>query len=202
MDKETKDTKDEWFTPEGITSPVFVPDEQGTTVFDEDLGFPGVCGQPCFSVEESYEVWSPDNPGNPLPEPGNNTYVYTLTHDGGSGPFVPAVLDFTMKVDSDFVTDAGSLSGSGVEPSEVSISELFDVVTWKFENDLLDPGETTQELFVHSPLDPGNVDATMTGQASLTAYSETVGPLTVPEPATSLLMLIAVVTVAALRRVA
>jgi hypothetical protein len=181
--------------------------EYGTTFFDEDLGFPGVCNAPCFSVASDYEVWAPDDPGNPLPEPGNNTYVYSLTQEGGEGPFVPAVFEFEVAVDSDFVTDAGVLDSSGVEPSSMTIYEDTNAVSWEFLVDIIDAGEFTQSLFVHSPLTPGFVGASLSGQGGLTAVSQTVGPLTVdpdmvvPEPSTAILLFAGILTIAAYRKV-
>jgi hypothetical protein len=173
--------------------------EIDSTLFEEGLGFPGVCSAPCFSVLVESEAWGPDDPANPLPLPGNSTYVYTLTHEGGEGDFIPAVFEFEISADSDFITDAGSIEGAGVEPSTVTIQEDIDVVSWGFTPDLVSSSEFTQPLFVHSPLEAGYVEASLSGQASLTAIGETVGP--VPEPATSLLAFAAIITVALCRRV-
>ena len=50
------------------SSPAFAgPDQSGTSFLEEPNGFPGVCDQPCYIVEKSFEYWLPDNPDNPLP---------------------------------------------------------------------------------------------------------------------------------------
>ena len=173
----------------------------GTTdamLFEEGLGFPGVCPAPCFSVLVEAEVWGPNDPANPLPLPGNLTFTYVLTHEGGEGAFVPEVFEFEVVVDSDFVTDVGVLDGGGVAPAAFSIEENANVVSWEFLPNLLGYPEFSQLLFIHSPLDAGYVEASLSGQASLTATGETVGP--VPEPSAALGGLAACLTLGLLRR--
>ena len=70
------------------------PDLSGAVSIEEPNGFPGVCAQPCYTVGKSFELWFPGNPDNPLPLAGSNTYIYKLVHEGGPGPFVPALTEF------------------------------------------------------------------------------------------------------------
>jgi hypothetical protein len=168
--------------------------EIGTVIFNEEAGFSGVCNAPCFTISGGYEVWAPDDPNNPIPNPENNTYIYTLTHEGGAGPFVLETYNFLLSVNTDLITSIGVLDSNGIEPSAFSIQGYNDTVTWSFGTNLLGPGETTQKLFIHSPLNPGFIDASISGQAATTAINRTIGPLTnepwiqAPEPSTSLLI--------------
>ena len=163
---------------------------QGTIYYDETLGFPGVCEAPCFSVAVDFEVWGPNDPQNPQPEPGNNTYIYTLTHEGGAGPFVPEVVIFEVAVDGladrfdagwcpygDSPWGRGCAAVPGVQASSVAVDTQNGVVTWEFYKDTLGPGETTTELLIWSPLGPGYADISIGSQAALTASGEIIGPV-------------------------
>ena len=94
------------------------PDYASSSDIVEPNGFPGVCSQPCYTANVETEVWLPTNPDNPLPLAGNNTYIFRVSHAGGSGPFVPALLNFEIAVDLTQVVGAGHLAASGgVAPS-------------------------------------------------------------------------------------
>ena len=164
----------------GASSAQAGPDQFGSATIEEPNGFPGVCDQPCYTVTKSYEVWYPSNPDNPLPLAGNNTYIYKLVHEGGLGPFVPAVLQFELEVDTSMVTAAGHIATSpGVAPTLETIDTVNAVVTWDFAGPTLNDGETTKLLYVHSPLDPGTLSDNMisvSAQAGLDAPGTCIGP--------------------------
>jgi len=167
-----------------------VPDAFGSTQIIEPNGFPGVCNQPCYTVTKTYEVYSATNPDNPLPLAGNNTYVYTLTHDGGSAgsAFVPALTQFEMAVDDTQVTAVGAIAGPGVAPSASTLSP--GLVAWSFATPIA-AGQTSQQLFVHSPLEPGTVNdntVSVDAQAALDAPGTCVGPLNPPVQACDLVV--------------
>ena len=98
------------------------PDETGSAVIDEPNGVQGLCDAPCYSIQKDFEFWLDTNPDNPLvsPNAGEHTYIYKLTHLGGSSTvFVPAIVGFQLIVDDTQVSDAGFIAGSpGVAPSE------------------------------------------------------------------------------------
>lgn len=182
------------------------PDVSGCGTIDEPNGFTGVCGQPCFSVSKCFEVWFPNNPGNPLPLAGNNTYIYKLTHLGGSGPFVPGLVAFELSVDTSFVTGAGFIDtpaactgvavphscctgpGTGPTCSTTAIAPSATTtgvgqLTWDFLAPIISAGETSELLYVHSPLLPGTVNDNMVSidaQLGLDAPGSSVGPLILP----------------------
>lgn len=158
------------------------PDFSGSSDLVEPNGFPGVCAAPCYTAGVETEVWLPTNPDNPLPSPGNNTYVYKISHTGGTGPVVLALLAFDLSVDLSQVVAAGYLATSpGVEPSDTQI--FLGAVTWKFETTAIQDGESSKLLYVHSPLMPGAVSnnaASVAGQAGLDAPGSCLGPLDPP----------------------
>ena len=158
------------------------PDFSSSSDLIEPNGFPGVCTQPCYIAGVQTEVWLPTNPDNPQPSAGNNTYVYKVSHTGGSGPIVPGVIGFDLAVDLAEVVSAGYLPTSpGVEPSA---TQLFGgAITWQFHTAPIQEGESSKLLYVHSPLMPGGVDnnaASVAGQAGLDAPGSCLGPLDPP----------------------
>lgn len=172
-----------------IASPAWSgPDYASSSDLIEPNGFPGVCSQPCYVAGVETEVWLPSNPDNPLPSPGNNTYIYKVTHTGGSGPFIPALLNFELAVDLTEVVATGHLATSGgVAPS--SVDTLNGVVTWTFDPVSIANGESSKLLYIHSPLLPGAINnnaASVAGQAGLDAPGSCLGPLDPPGPQCSL----------------
>ncbi|HIL81599.1 MAG TPA: hypothetical protein EYG54_10125 [Myxococcales bacterium] len=163
------------------------PDYASSSDIVEPNGFAGVCAVPCYTASIETEVWLPTNPNNPLPLPGNNTYIFRVSHAGGSGPFVPALLNFEIAVDLTQVVAAGYLATSGgVAPS--STQTQFGVVTWDFLSTIAQ-GESSKLLYVHSPLMPGAVSnngVSVAGQAGLDASGSALGPLDPPGPQCSL----------------
>jgi hypothetical protein len=114
------------------------------TVFAEDDGFPGLCTAPCFNVEKFFQFFDAGSPNDPgYCAAGEDTYLYTLTHLGGSLPFpnIP-VTEFEGVVDDALVANAGwdgallppppGPPGTvDVDPLSVTVSAL-DVVNWGF----------------------------------------------------------------------
>jgi hypothetical protein len=165
-----------------VASPAFAgPDQSGTVLIDEPTGFPGVCDQPCYTVEKSFEYWLPDNPDNPLPLAGNNTYIYKISHVGGSGPFIPALIGFELSVETDDVVGAGHIASSpGTAPTLTDIQVANDIVSWEFGTPLAN-GDMSKLLYVHSPLTPGPLnDVSISAQAGLDAPGTCDGPLNPP----------------------
>ena len=76
------------------------PDVAGTVIIDEPNGIGGICAAPCYRIEKAFEVYldgNPTTPAGPNCPAGDNTYLYTLTHIGGSSfPF--PVISFELEV--------------------------------------------------------------------------------------------------------
>lgn len=150
------------------------PDAEGSETFTEPNG--------TYTVLKTFEVYSEANPDNPAPLAGNFTYVYTLTNDTGS--FV-SILGFDLEAPAGSITDAGFIDGAAVEPSATTVGTVAgtDVIEWDFATDLLDPGETTEQLTVHSPYEPGTVGdnmASVNGDFALDTPGNCVGPAIEP----------------------
>jgi len=150
------------------------PDLEGGESFVEPNG--------TYTVHKSFEVYSEANPDNPSPVPGNYTYVYTLTNDAGS--FV-SVVGFDLEAPPGSITDAGFIDGAAVEPSATNVGTVAgtDVIEWDFLVDLLDPGETTEQLLAHSPYEPGPMPdnmASVNGDFSLDTPGICMGPAVEP----------------------
>lgn len=156
------------------------PDASGSTDFNEPNGFPPICDAPCYTVQKSFEVYLDGNAGAPgVCAAGQNTYVYTLEHLGGSSAFVPAITSFEVGVEADDVASAGFIPSANVDPSSTTVDATNDVVTWGFTAPTLANGTTSSQLFICSTLLPGTVTDTMAsvdGQASLDASATCVGP--------------------------
>ncbi|MEE2665080.1 MAG: hypothetical protein VX681_13265 [Myxococcota bacterium] len=169
----------------GASSANAQADYSGSAIINEPNGFPGVCTQPCFSIEKSFEVYLDGNPSGPgVCAAGDNTYLYTLTHLGGTGPFVPALTKFSLSVANAAVnvTSAGFIPGV-LDPSATVISTTLDVVEWDFLAPPVANGQTSSQLFVCSPLLPGSSSDNLVsvgGQASLDAPGTCVGPFVEP----------------------
>ncbi len=162
-------------------------DSSGTVVISEDTGFPGVCDQPCYEVEKIFNVYlsgNPDTPAGAGCAAGENTYIYTLEHVGGTGTpigFIPDILGFKIDVDTDFVgAGTGFIAGGGVDPSAVTIDTVADEVRWDFLDPTIPNGSISSQLVVCSTLTPGTVTdnvVAVAGAASLDAPGTCVGPL-------------------------
>ncbi len=144
------------------------PDLSLVSIVHEDDGLSGVCDAPCFSLEKRADVFLDGNPTAPGVCPaGSNTYVYTLTHLGGSGTrnggqpggLIAPLTQFEIEADFLVVTSAGFIPGPGVAPSSTIASPL-DVVTWDFPTNPVFLGQSTNELFLCSPASPTSASGT------------------------------------------
>ena len=160
------------------------PDISDSAIVNEDGGFPGVCDPPCFSVEKTVDVYLAGNAtAPPVCTAGNVTYIYTLTHLGPPNaifaPFAGAPINkFELQVPSGAVTAAGFIPGPNVSPS-LTVTGALNVVSWDFTAPPLDVGQTSNELFVCSPLVPGTTADTMIsigGPLALDAQGQCLGP--------------------------
>jgi hypothetical protein len=106
---------------------------------------------------------------DPFPNDGNFTYVYTLTNQGP----LP-VLGFEVVIPSSAVVSAGFVFGPGVNPSAVNIEA--NRVEWKFLAPVLGAGQTSDELYIVSPLGPDLVGVSVHGAGGLDTPAENVGP--------------------------
>jgi hypothetical protein len=61
------------------------PDISGTTIVNEDDGFPGVCTAPCFAVQKLAEVWFAGNPTAPI-ACGAKPWLPRITSASSSSP--------------------------------------------------------------------------------------------------------------------
>ncbi|MDP3938968.1 MAG: hypothetical protein Q8R92_12660 [Deltaproteobacteria bacterium] len=171
----------------------------GQCVDQEPNGFPGVIDAPAFIVTKTYDVFGPNDPNNPAPLAGNNTYVYTLIYTGSScTPLgaAPAVIRFEIIMDTTFATGAGYIaSSSGVAPVATTIGAA--AVSWDFRDPLnpgvspglrftcpAGPGEVSKQIYIQAALLPGLVSenaVSVDGQLSLDAPGTCVGPFVEPQ---------------------
>ncbi|MFQ5495870.1 MAG: hypothetical protein ACE5EX_10870, partial [Phycisphaerae bacterium] len=181
------------------------PDVAGSVAIVEPLGFPGICDQPCYTVSKSFEVYFGGNATNPLgvQPAGVNTYIYKLTHTGGTGTplgFIPAITGFEIAMDTSRVLSAGAIAGPGVppfpNPAVANVEAL--TVRYQFQDPanpatvpgILPPGtgpagsDFSQQLFITSDLLPGTVTdnaVSVDGTLSLDAPGSCVGPFVEPQ---------------------
>jgi hypothetical protein len=163
------------------------PDQSGSGDIAEPNGFPGVCDAPCYTVTKSYEYYSASNATAPgVCAAGENTYVYQLTHTGGTGTplgFIPAVTQFELSVETDDVGSATELPGFGISPSGVVVNAALDVVTFDFGAPPIASGQTSTKLVICSQLLPGSLAdsiVSLSAQASLDASGQCIGPVLPP----------------------
>ncbi len=110
------------------------PDLTRVEIINEGVGFPGVCAAPCYSVEKVSDVYLAGNgtfPGAPC-GPGENKFVYTLTHIGGTipSPSIP-VTEFEIVAPFSEVVSATVIGSLDVNATTVTISPL-DTISWTF----------------------------------------------------------------------
>jgi hypothetical protein len=163
-------------------------DAEGSVTIDsitcEELGLSSFCTGSAYSALETFEVYADTHPNNPMPSSGDFTYVYTITNDSDSNPLIGSLRVFEAATPVSGTIDAGSINGNGVEPSWVEIQST--VVRWHFETDFIDPGETSESLYIVSPFGPGEITDSMAAVGSSSAIDTrftTVGPTLAP-PAT------------------
>jgi hypothetical protein len=168
-----------------------LPIVTGSTSITEADGFPGVCAAPCFTATLDFEVWAPDDPGNPMALAGNNTYIYTLSHTGGTFPFPGIPLTrLGLSADSTLLSAAGFIAGTGIAPTAVAV-DPFDGVNWTFPAGAacpacLEENQVSDRLFIQSPLAPGDIAGSL-DSTILNANFTTTGPVSaasVPETTT------------------
>jgi len=148
------------------------PDASGsTTLVEPNFGL--------YTAIKTYEVYSPTNLTNPLPLAGNYTYIYTITNTAGS---FSCLIRFDMEVPTGSVTAAGYIPGAGVAPSLVTAAPT--VIHWDWLSPTLCAGQTSEQLYVHSPYGPGTVVDTLISVADefgLDTPGTCVGPHVPPE---------------------
>ncbi len=172
------------------------PDQSGSSIIDEPNGAPPFCTQPCYSVEKAFEVYlsgNPTVPAGPSCAAGENTYLYTISHIGGTGPFVPSVTAFELGMAAADVSSAGFIPGV-LDPSATVIQA--NAVRWDFPAPgAVGPaasgggGLVSSQLFICSTLLPGTIGDTMVsfdGTLALDAPGTCVGPFVPPPPACDL----------------
>jgi hypothetical protein len=156
----------------GAGSAVAAPDISGSTTFIEpSFG--------AYTAIKQFEVYAPDNPTNPLPLAGNYTYLYTITNTAGS---FTCLIGFDEQVPAGSVTAAGFIPGAGVDPSGTTIGAVS--VEWDWITPTLCPGQTSDQLYVHSTWGPGGTTDTMVAvsdEFSLDTTGTCVGPTVPPE---------------------
>jgi hypothetical protein len=160
-------------------------DAEGSVTIDsvscEDLGLSSFCTGAAYSALKTFEVYEDANPSNPMPSAGNYTYVYTITNDPDSNPFIGSLRVFETATPASGTIDAGFIDGGGVEPSSVEIQST--VVRWHFETDFIDPGETSESLYLISPFGPGEITDSMAAvgsSAAIDTRTTSVGPVLAP----------------------
>ncbi len=148
------------------------PDASGSvTLVEPNFG--------AYTVVKSYELYSATNLTNPLPLAGNYTYIYTITNTAGS---FTCLVGFDMETPAGSVTAAGFIPGAGVAPSAVTVGAVS--VEWDWITPTLCPGNTSEQLYIHSPYGPGSVIDTMisvSDEFALDTPGTCVGPHTPPE---------------------
>ncbi len=129
----------------GVGSAGAAPDVSGSSTLVEPNGL--------YTAIKAFEVYSPTNGTNPLPLANNFTYIYTITNSAGS---FTCLVGFDLEVPANSVTAAGFIPGAGVAPSGTTVG--VSVVQWDWFSPTLCPGQTSEQLFVHSTYGPGTVN--------------------------------------------
>jgi hypothetical protein len=129
----------------GAGAAVAQPDASGSSMLVEPNGL--------YTATKSFEVYAPANPTNPLPVAGNYTYLYTIQNSASS---FTCLVGFDLEVPSSSVTAAGYIAGVGVAPSATNVAAT--VVEWEWFAPTLCPGQTSEQLYVHSAYGPGTVN--------------------------------------------
>lgn len=162
-------------------------DAEGSITIDsvtcEDLGISSFCTGVAYSALKTFEVYSDTNPENPMPSPGNYTYVYQIANDPDSNSSIGSLRVFETLTPEFGTIDAGYIDGGGVEPNDVEIQPT--VVRWHFETDFIDPGETSESLYLISPFGPGEITDSMAAVGSsfaIDTWTTSVGPVVAPPP--------------------
>jgi hypothetical protein len=139
-----------------------------------------------YSGVKYFTVYTDDDVDNPMPGmPGELTYVFTIKNDLGS---YLALLGFNIEAPVGSVLAAGSIDdGDLLTPPPAFVTNINDgVVRWDWTGaNLIDPGDTTDELFIVSAYTPGEVNANIFSIEGDYAYDVTdysLGPKNPPTP--------------------
>ncbi len=150
------------------------PDQTATVTIQHPGG--------AFTATKVVNVFADGNPLDPFPGDGNFTYVYTIMNDALS--FVP-LTQFQVAI-TDIspcpVATFGTTPSGGVAPDNPG-SLVGSDVTWVFTNTPINPGQTSDQLFVTSVCGPGVVQDTVastTGAGIFDASAECLGPRVAP----------------------
>jgi hypothetical protein len=161
------------------------PEAEGNTTITsqtcEELNLFPFCTGPVYEAVKSFAVYADTNPDNPLPVAGNFTYVFTITNKPTSNATLGPLKQFDVAVPANGATSAGYIDGAGVEPSSIDIQ--VTVVRYNFDVDFIDPGETSEQLYLTSPFGPGEVTDTTIAVGSTFSIDTTstcVGPVVAP----------------------
>lgn len=138
-----------------------------------------------YSGTKSYTVYTHDDANNPAPgNPGEFTYVYTISNDPGS---TISIIGFELSVPIDSVVSSGFVDdANAATPPAASVTDLNDgVVKWDWvdASGLIAPGQTSDPVWVISTFLPGNLADTMVGYDGQLAFDtdgNCVGPFVEP----------------------
>lgn len=151
------------------------PESSGVTVISNTDPLFG----PIFTADKGFAVWADTNCGNPMPVPGSFTYVYTI---GNRPDSLVGLVQFEIAVPPNSTVNAGALPGTGVNPSSVTIDPARVVFAFS-EPGQINPGQSSQPLFIVSPFGPGEAATNMVeldGQFLFNQNGTCVGPVIAP----------------------
>jgi hypothetical protein len=161
------------------------PDAEGsitiTSATCEDIGLGGLCSGPLYVVTKTFQVFAGNNPDNPVPVAGNFTYVYTIANSPSSVAIFGALNELNVQTPPNGTTSYGFIDGAGVEPSSTAVAT--GDIRWRFDSPNINPGETSEQLYLISPFGPGEVDDTVIGVGnvfSIDTQATCVGPVVAP----------------------
>jgi hypothetical protein len=160
----------------GLAAPNGLIDTVESTVVDPIFGTYTVLKEVTVCIDPNCGEAGPNDapPCDPFPEDDRFTYVYRLTNTGQStNALIGFVIDTTVWGS---IVEAGYLAGPGVTPSEIVVNNVGSRVEWRFFTDLVDPGESTVELYIISGRGPAMVDSTVEGDFGLDAPGLCLGP--------------------------
>jgi hypothetical protein len=170
----------------GVTSPAAAaPDAEGsitiTSADCEDVGLGGLCTGPLYEATKTFQVFGADNPDNPVPVAGNFTYIYTIANSPSSVAIFGALNELNVQTPPNGTTSAGFVDGAGVEPSATEIAA--GDIRWSFDAPNINPGETSEQLYLVSPYGPGEQPNTLVAVGnvfSIDTQATCVGPVVAP----------------------
>ena len=151
--------------------------DSGSAPFTEASGF--------YSGVKSYTIYTHDDANNPAPgNPGEFTYVYTISNDPGS---FFGLIGFNIAVPIDSVVSAGFVDdANAATPPAASVTNINDGVVlwdWAVGSGLINPGQTADPVWIISSFLPGNLVDTMVGYDGDFSFDTTgncIGPFIEP----------------------